>query len=146
MAKAKKRTYKRAAPKVRKTPKSAEPCYDEYDAYAPPVRTRRSPRPGLTVAGQFELLMLSESINLSREVRFHPTRRWRFDYANIVQKIAVEIEGGVFTRGRHTRGKGYIEDCVKYNAAAALGWRVLRIASSGQFEQFLHDYKATLML
>lgn len=54
---------------------------------------------------------------------------WRFDFAFKQQKLAVEIEGGVFTGGRHTRGAGFIEDTHKYNAAVLLGWRVLRFAA-----------------
>jgi hypothetical protein len=51
---------------------------------------------------------------------------WRFDYAWPAEKIALEVEGGVFTRGRHTRGKGYMEDMRKYNEAKVRGWIVLQ--------------------
>jgi len=61
-----------------------------------------------------------------REHKFHPTRRWRFDFAWEAQQIAVEIEGGVYSRGRHTRGAGFEADCEKYNAATMMGWRVFR--------------------
>lgn len=61
------------------------------------------------------------------EYRFHPERRWRFDYAWPDRKLALEVEGGVWTEGRHTRGKGFIADMEKYNAAALLGWSVLRV-------------------
>jgi len=40
--------------------------------------------------------------------------------------LAIEIEGGIWSRGRHTRGKGYHQDCEKYNEATILGWRILR--------------------
>ena len=64
-----------------------------------------------------------------REYRFAPPRRWRFDMAWLDKMVAVECEGGVWTRGRHTRGAGFIADCEKYNAAALQGWKVLRFTS-----------------
>ena len=53
-------------------------------------------------------------------------RRWRFDYAWPDRKIALELEGGTWVGGRHTRGAGYRNDCRKYNRAAVLGWIVIR--------------------
>jgi very-short-patch-repair endonuclease len=64
-----------------------------------------------------------------REHRFHPERKWRFDFAFLSEKLAVEIEGGVFAFGGHSRGKGFEKDCEKYNAAIKLGWRVLRYST-----------------
>lgn len=64
-----------------------------------------------------------------REVKFHPDRKWRFDFAWKKQKLAVEIEGGVYSGGRHIRPTGFEADCEKYNAAIALGWRVLRFTA-----------------
>jgi len=61
-----------------------------------------------------------------REHRFAPPRRWLFDWAFPLQKLAIEQEGGAWTGGRHTRGKGYVADMAKYNAATIAGWRVLR--------------------
>ena len=63
------------------------------------------------------------------EYRFHPVRRWRFDFAWPVSKVAVELDGGTWTQGRHTRGAGYRGDCEKLNAAALLGWRVFRVTA-----------------
>jgi len=60
------------------------------------------------------------------EYKFHPTRRWRFDFYLPQFKTAIEVEGGVFTNGRHTRGKGYKGDMEKYNTATSMGFRVLR--------------------
>jgi len=61
------------------------------------------------------------------EFRFAPPRKWRFDWAWPEWKLAVEIEGGAWVRGRHNRGKGFIGDLEKYNAATILGWAVLRV-------------------
>ena len=60
------------------------------------------------------------------EYRFHPVRRWRLDFAFPEYKIGVEIDGGTYAQGRHTRGKGFNGDCHKINSAICLGWRVLR--------------------
>ena len=51
---------------------------------------------------------------------------WRMDYAWPDQMVALEVEGGVYTGGRHTRGSGFVGDMAKYNAAGAMGWIVLR--------------------
>ena len=52
------------------------------------------------------------------EYRFHPTRKWRFDAAFPSEKVAVEIEGGVWKYGRHNRASGFLNDMEKYNEAA----------------------------
>lgn len=64
---------------------------------------------------------------LTPEYQFHPERKWRFDWAIPGVKVGIEVEGAVFANGRHTRGKGFIEDAIKYNTAAALGWTVFRL-------------------
>jgi len=61
------------------------------------------------------------------EYRFHDTRRWRIDVAYPDYRVAVEIDGGIWTRGRHTRGVGITADCEKTCALAMLGWRLLRV-------------------
>ena len=61
-----------------------------------------------------------------REYKFHPQRRWRFDFCWPDRLFAVEIEGGMWINGRHNRAKGAIADMEKYNAATALGWMVFR--------------------
>jgi len=80
------------------------------------------------------LLLKHHKIPFYREYRFHPVRKWRFDFAigdfpNLT-KIAVEVEGGVYSQGRHTRGSGYSADLIKYNTALLDGWKVLRYTTN----------------
>ena len=67
-----------------------------------------------------------------REYRFDPLRRWRFDFAwpthRVGVPIALEIDGGAWTQGRHTRGGGFIADMEKMNEAQLQSWIVLRCA------------------
>ena len=60
-----------------------------------------------------------------REYRFCE-RRWRVDFCWPDAKLAVEIEGGAWSAGRHTRGVGFIADMKKYNRLSLLGWVLLR--------------------
>jgi hypothetical protein len=71
-------------------------------------------------------ILLSQEFTIETEYKFHSTRKWRFDYAIPEYKIAIEIEGGMWINGRHTRGSGAIGDLEKYNQAVLLGWRLLR--------------------
>ena len=77
------------------------------------------------------------------EYRFSAPRRWRFDIAWPSKMLALEIEGGVHSRGRHTRPIGYEKDCEKYNSALVLGWHVLRVTSkhisSGEALSWVED-------
>ncbi len=61
----------------------------------------------------------------AREFRFHPRRRWRFDFAWPFYKVAAEVDGGIYCRGRHVRGSGFERDAEKGNEAILAGWRVL---------------------
>jgi very-short-patch-repair endonuclease len=73
-----------------------------------------------------EIILQASGIPFVREYRFDPERKWRADFAIPEHKILIEVEGGNWTQGRHNRGKGYEDDCEKYNAATMQGWRVLR--------------------
>jgi very-short-patch-repair endonuclease len=63
------------------------------------------------------------------EFRFHPIRRWRFDFAWSELKIALEINGGTWSQGRHSRGTGQTNDAQKGNTAQLMGWVVLTATS-----------------
>ena len=71
--------------------------------------------------------VLGGGVEPVREYRFHPERRWRFDFAFPTARVAVEIEGNAW----HVRGGGrhmQDSDMEKYNEAAAAGWRILRFS------------------
>ena len=64
----------------------------------------------------FFALLKDNNIKLPEtEFKFHATRHWRFDYCWIDDKIALEVEGGIWINGRHNRGSGSIKDMEKYN-------------------------------
>lgn len=71
-------------------------------------------------------LLSATQFQFEREYRFHDVRKWRFDFAFVHQKVAVEVDGGqwAFRGGRHATDG----DRDKGNHAAALGWRVLHFS------------------
>ncbi|WP_314340631.1 DUF559 domain-containing protein [Acinetobacter guillouiae] len=90
------------------------------------VKTQRAESIGeSTLANQLRVLKIS----FEQEYKFHPKRKWRADFHIMGKKILVEVEGGVWNGGRHTRGKGYIGDMEKYNAAVVMGYQVLRFST-----------------
>lgn len=78
-----------------------------------------------TLANQLRFL----KIGFEQEYQFHPKRKWRADFHIVGKRILVEVEGGIWSGGRHTRGKGYIRDMEKYNAATMMGYQVLRFST-----------------
>ncbi len=96
----------------------------------PAVRKPRKPREPSTLERDF--MFRWRAINgpaYEPEFKFNPERRWRFDFAFPKAKVAIELEGGHWTNGRHTRGSGFEADCEKYNEAALAGWTVFRLTS-----------------
>jgi very-short-patch-repair endonuclease len=67
-------------------------------------------------------------LEIVTEHRFHPVRRWRFDYAILDYKIAIEKDGGVWMKGggAHSRPQNILRDMEKLTQAALLGWTVIR--------------------
>lgn len=59
------------------------------------------------------------------EYKFHPSRKWRFDFAWPDRLLALEVQGGIWTSGRHVRGASLLKEWEKLNEAATLGWRVM---------------------
>jgi hypothetical protein len=76
---------------------------------------------------------------------FDSRHNWRFDFGWPGRLIAAEVEGGTWSRGRHTRGAGFEKDCRKYNAAALAGWRVFRFTTDMvNSEEAIHTLEEAL--
>lgn len=76
------------------------------------------------------------------EFRFDPVRRWRFDFAWPEERLAVELQGGIWQgKSGHNTGKGLLRDMEKGNAAQAAGWSVLHFAA-----EHLADRSAVMMV
>ncbi len=93
-----------------------------------------------TFALQVRALGLPEPV---REYRFHHERRFRVDFAWPDLKIAVEVDGGTWNNGRHTRGQGFHNDCIKKNLLSCSGWSVLtgdsKMVASGELVRSLEE-------
>ena len=78
----------------------------------------------------FAYLLESIKIPYEREYCFNsPHTKHRFDFALVGLKLAFEIDGGVWGKGRHQTPIGFMNDCKKQMLAVALGWRIVKIPS-----------------
>ena len=59
-----------------------------------------------------------------------PGRKFRHDLAWPAHNLLVEIQGGTWIQGRHSRGAGMESDCEKQALALLLGWRTLAVTGS----------------
>lgn len=92
----------------------------------------RAKREGLELALYQQLRALGLTVGLHRQWRFHVSRAWRFDlcYPAPEAKLAIEVDGGTWSNGAHSRGAGIEKDCEKLAAAVILGWRVMRATTN----------------
>ena len=66
---------------------------------------------------------------LVAEYQFLPDRKFRFDFAYIPALVGIECDGGTWSNGRHSTGKGFTNDCIKIKLAILAGWRVFRFTT-----------------
>lgn len=89
-------------------------------------------------------MLRGAKIEFEEEYQFHPDRKWRFDFAIPERMIAIEYEGIFFGKdqatgkSRHTTVTGFMKDMEKYNAAASMGWTVLRYTTK-TYKQVVND-------
>lgn len=70
-------------------------------------------------------------LELVKEFKFCPNRKWRSDYAITEIRILIEIEGGVFMKkAGHNSISGILRDIEKYNEASYLGFKVFRLSAA----------------
>ncbi|MFV5503637.1 DUF559 domain-containing protein [Acinetobacter sp. 226] len=102
-------------------------------ATKPKGRSKRPKVKGEKVQSEGEVKLATAlralKIDFEQEFKFHPERKWKADFHLVGKKILVEVEGGIWSGGRHTRGKGYIGDMEKYNAATMMGYQVIRFST-----------------
>lgn len=84
------------------------------------------------VGSMLELMLLNRILRTGlpepeKQFRFCATRRWHADFAYPSAMLLIEVDGGSWNGGRHTRGAGFENDCEKLSHAAMLGWRVIRV-------------------
>ena len=99
-----------------------------------------------TLERQAWILLVGEGIaQPTCEFKFHPERQWRLDFAWPLEKVGLEIEGGIWVLGRHNRPAAFTKDCEKYSVATTMGWRILR-ATADQLNRndVVHWVKTTL--
>lgn len=104
---------------------SASLTGDGCTATTSPSKSGAKPRSALEEKLLFQIraTRLPEPV---REMRVVELRRWRADFAWPDKMLMVEVEGGHWQNGRHTRGAGFDADCEKYAEAVLAGWRVIR--------------------
>jgi very-short-patch-repair endonuclease len=105
----------------------------------------KAKRESLELAVLQQLRALRLDAGMRREYRFDPERLWRADFAWPAHHLLLEIEGGTYVQGRHSRGTGMAEDCEKYAAAVLAGWRVLRATTDQVRSGIAAEWVATAL-
>jgi very-short-patch-repair endonuclease len=75
------------------------------------------------VAEYFKMQGIPEPV---LEYQFCPSRRWRFDFAWLSVKVALEVDGGIWVAGGHNRGAQIKKTWEKENTANLEGWHILK--------------------
>lgn len=73
-----------------------------------------------------------------RHAKSKRSKRYRLDFAHPNSRTGIEIQGGVYMRGRHVTGSGYERDCRKYNLAYTSGWTIFLLTSTMAKDAFWH--------
>lgn len=77
---------------------------------------------------------------LNTEYKFHPYRKFKFDFAFLEAMVAIEFEGGIWLKGggAHSRPKAIERDIEKYGLAQSMGWKVIRLHAKN-YEEVIYQ-------
>jgi len=78
----------------------------------------------------FAFALKAIGCEMVREYQFHPSRKWRLDFASVAEKVGVEVDGGEFSGGAHSRGVGMANDYSKRNSATEMGWAIFQLTGA----------------
>lgn len=115
---------------------------DFSNAPAPEEKSKTIPKPKEKKVDWIRLHLVAwcgaHKLELKEELKFHPERRWRFDFAIPELMIAIEYEGLSFEKSGHTTSDAYTKNTEKYNTATTMGWKVLRYTFKN-YQTILND-------
>lgn len=86
--------------------------------------------PQLILEREFSDIDAWEKDYQERYARSKRSKRYRLDFAHPLSRCGIEIQGGVYNRGRHVTGSGYERDCKKYNLAYTSRWTIFLLTAA----------------
>jgi hypothetical protein len=95
--------------------------------------------PRLVLEREFSDIDAWEKDYQERYAKSKRSKRYRLDFAHLPSRTGVEVQGGVYNRGRHVTGSGYERDCRKYNLAYTSGWTIFLLTSTMAKDPFWHS-------
>jgi hypothetical protein len=98
----------------------------EYQALVKSAKKQKDKERINRIHSQFTDWLTLNKIAFVKEYKFCKERKWKIDYYLPDLNAAIEVEGGVWSGGRHINPKGFLNDIDKYNAMTLQGIKLLR--------------------
>ena len=99
----------------------------EYQALVKSAKKQKDKERIKRIHSQFTDWLTANNIAFVKEYKFCKERKWKIDYYLPDLNAAIEVEGGVWSGGRHINPKGFLNDIDKYNAITMAKIQLLRI-------------------
>jgi hypothetical protein len=99
----------------------------EYQALVKSAKKQKDKERIKRIHSQFTDWLTLNKIAFVKEYKFCKERKWKIDYYLTDLNAAIEVEGGVWSGGRHINPKGFLNDIDKYNAITMAQIQLLRI-------------------